>query len=540
MSDRRTLLALLIIGLILLLTPYYMELMGAGSRPGPAPAADSTRMAAVPPPEPVAPLPAPPREAVPVLPVEPGGPGRVIVVETPRYIATVSRQGALLTGWELKEYRDLSGNPVRLIPEGAFALALDLPDGDARLELTERMFQTTAPDTVRLAAGETRTLVLSLELEDGRRVTRGLSFSADTWDVDVSDRLEGFEVSALNDAYRLWWIGGLNLTETKRREELQYTGFYALQGGEVQKTRLKATPQETVLSGSIAWAALRTKYFTGILIPRPEAFRAARMNGAAGDLGPALMNVQLEHRMPTAGEEVETLLYLGPIDYHGLLAYQVDLQKMMDFGWGFIRPISKLILNLFTWLHRIIPNYGLVIIIFSVLVKIVVYPLTRKSYESMHAMQEISPKLQEIREKYKDDSEKMNRKMMNLYKEHGVNPLGGCFPLLLQMPVFFALYAVFRSTIELRGAPFVFWITDLSVRDPYMVIPGLMALTMFIQQRAQLKNPQQRALTIMMPVMMFFLFRGLSAGLVLYWTMFNVLSIIQTEIVHPRKPVTTS
>jgi YidC/Oxa1 family membrane protein insertase len=540
MSDRRTLLALLVIGLILLLTPYYMELIGAGSRRVTTTPSDSSAVAAAPAPAPVAPVNAPPLEAVPVLPVEPGGPGQVIVVETPRYIATVSRQGALLTGWELKEYRDLGGNPVRLIPAGAFALALDLPDGDARLELTEQTFQTTAPDTVSLAAGESRTLDLSLALEDGRRVTRGMRFSADTWDVDVSDRLEGFEVSALNDAYRLWWIGGLNLTETNRREELQYTGFYALQSGEVQKTRLKATPQETVLSGSIAWAALRTKYFAGIMIPRPEAFRAARMNGAAGDLGPALMNVQLEHRMPAAGEGVETLLYLGPIDYHGLLAYQVDLQKMMDFGWGFIRPISKLILNLFTWFHRFIPNYGIVIIIFSVLVKIVVYPLTRKSYESMHAMQEISPKLQEIREKYKDDSEKMNRKMMNLYKEHGVNPLGGCFPLLLQMPVFFALYAVFRSTIELRGAPFVFWITDLSVRDPYMVIPGLMALTMFIQQRAQLKNPQQRALTIMMPVMMFFLFRGLSAGLVLYWTMFNVLSIIQTEIVHPRKPVTTS
>ncbi len=540
MSDRRTLLALLIIGLILLLTPYYMELMGTGSRPVAPPVADSTVVAAVPAPEPEAPPPALTAETVPRLPGEQTEPGRTIVVETPRYLALVGLQGALLTGWQLKEYRDHSGNPVRLIPEGAFALALDLPDGDARLELTEQTFQTTAPDTVRLAAGESRTLDFSLALEDGRRVTRGMRFSADTWDVDVTDRLEGFEVSALNDAYRLWWIGGLNLTETKRPEELQYTGFYALQGGEVQKTRLKATPQETVLSGSIAWAALRTKYFTGILIPRPEAFRAARMNGAAGDLGPALMNVELEHRMPATGGEIGTLLYLGPIDYHELLAYQVDLQKMMDFGWGFIRPISKLILNLFTWLHRIIPNYGLVIILFSVLVKIVVYPLTRKSYESMHAMQEISPKLQELREKYKGDPEKMNKKMMNLYKEHGVNPLGGCFPLLLQMPVFFALYAVFRSTIELRGAPFMLWITDLSVSDPYRVIPGLMSLTMFIQQRAQLKNPQQRMLTIMMPLMMFFLFQGLSAGLVLYWTMFNVLSIIQTEIVHPKKPATTS
>jgi len=158
----------------------------------------------------------------------------------------------------------------------------------------------------------------------------------------------------------------------------------------------------------------------------------------------------------------------------------------------------------------------------------------------MHAMQELSPRLQEIREKYKDDAEKMNRKMMNLYKEHGVNPIGGCFPLLLQMPVFFALFQVFRSTIELRGAPFVAWITDLSLRDPYMVIPALMAVTMFIQQRAQLKNPQQRALVIIMPLMMLFLFHKLASGLVLYWTMFNILSIVQTELVHPRKPATAA
>ena len=123
--------------------------------------------------------------------------------------------------------------------------------------------------------------------------------------------------------------------------------------------------------------------------------------------------------------------------------------------------------------------------------------------------------------------------MMNLYKEHGVNPLGGCFPLLLQMPIFFALFVVFRSTIELRMEPFWLWITDLSLQDPYMILPGLMALTMFIQQRMQLRDPRQKAMMYIMPLVMFFLFKSFPAGLILYWTLFNVLSVVQTEIIHP-------
>jgi YidC/Oxa1 family membrane protein insertase len=369
-----------------------------------------------------------------------------------------------------------------------------------------------------------------------------LEFSGDTYDVRLVDRFEGFSVSALDNGYRLWWLGGLEFTEPSRREELTYSGFNALQGGDRHRTKLKQELVESQLSGSIEWAALRTKYFAGIMVPVSGPFRAVAMEGIAGDVGPANMNMHVERGLAQEGPQaVETVLYVGPIDFDRLRSYEVGLERMMDFGWGFIRPISRLILTVFTFMHRFIPNYGLVIIVFSILVKLAVFPLTRKSYQSMHAMQELAPKMQEIKEKYKDDPEKMNRKMMNLYKEHGVNPLGGCFPLLLQMPIFWALFIVFRATIELRGAPFVLWITDLSLKDPYMVLPALMGITMFIQQNAQMKNPQQRAMVYIMPVMMFLLMKGFPAGLILYWTMFNVFSIVQTELVHQRpKPTPTS
>ncbi len=272
------------------------------------------------------------------------------------------------------------------------------------------------------------------------------------------------------------------------------------------------------------------------MMPSGESFRGAQMNGSAGTAGPARMNVAADRRLPPGeGSAISTDLYLGPIDYSILRSYERDLDKMMDFGFSIIKPISRLVLILFTWLHTFIPNYGLVIIIFSILVKIVVFPLTRKSYESMHAMQELSPKMAEIREKYKDDQEKMNKKIMNLYKENKVNPLGGCFPLLLQMPIFWGLFIVFRTTIELRGEPFMLWINDLSLSDPYLVLPGLMAISMLIQQRAQLKDPKQRPMALMMPAILFIVFRTFPAGLILYWTLFNILSLLQTEFMSGKK-----
>ncbi len=543
MNDRRTIIALILMGIVLLLTPVYMDLVGGPGGSGTAPA-DSAAVtgsadvdtaarekeqeqrepAAVEEQAPVRPEPLPVRAEA--------RPGREIVVRSSRYVGRISTAGASITSWHLPAYGMRGGGSVELVPPFAQGLVLDLPRGDERRVLDDVVFSTDAPDTLEVTDGEQVAVELGADLDGGQRIRRRLTFTGGRYDLVVEDRLEGFEVSALNDAYRLRWQGGLQLTEPDRGEDLQYAGFYALQGGDVEKTKLKDKQVEARLSGNVDWAALRTKYFTAVLMPGRSSFRGARMTGIAPDSGPILMDAAVEYALGGAGE-LRTVVYIGPIDYSELTSYEVDLQKMMDFGWGFIRPISKLILRLFTFLHEFIPNYGLVIIIFSVLVKIAVFPLTKKSYASMHAMQELAPKMKEIKEKYSDDAEKMNKKMMNLYKEHGVNPLGGCFPLLLQMPIFFALFVVFRSTIELRMEPFMLWITDLSLKDPYLILPGLMALTMFIQQRMQLRDPRQKMMTYIMPVVMFFLFMGFPAGLILYWTLFNVLSVVQTEIIHP-------
>jgi YidC/Oxa1 family membrane protein insertase len=197
---------------------------------------------------------------------------------------------------------------------------------------------------------------------------------------------------------------------------------------------------------------------------------------------------------------------------------------------------------LFLFLHMFIPNYGIVIIVFSIIIKLALHPLSKTSMKSMKRMQALQPMMTEIREKYKDDPQKMNQQVMNLYKDYGVNPAAGCLPMLLQMPILFALYSVFRSSIALRQAAFLGWIHDLSIPDVIFRLPfslplfgisevsGLalaMGITMFVQQKMTVTDPRQKAMVWMMPVMMTLLFNGFPSGLNLYYFVFNVLSIGQ-------------
>lgn len=210
----------------------------------------------------------------------------------------------------------------------------------------------------------------------------------------------------------------------------------------------------------------------------------------------------------------------------------------MTWGWEwarwFMEPIGIGILRIFLTIHKLVPNYGLVIILFSILVKITLNPLTHKSYEATARMQEIQPQMASLREKYANDQQRLNQEIMKLYKEQGVNPLGGCLPVVFQMPILFALFNVFQNAIELRQAHFMGWMTDLSQPDQLSVggmqvhvLPMLMALTMFFQQKMTVKDPKQMMMVYLMPLMMIFFFWSMSSGLVLYWTLFNLLSWAQ-------------
>ena len=212
-------------------------------------------------------------------------------------------------------------------------------------------------------------------------------------------------------------------------------------------------------------------------------------------------------------------MYLGPLEYDRIKEVGQGLEGIMDFGWSPVRPISKAVLLTLTKMHEYIPNYGYILVLFSLLIKIVVYPLTKKAYQSTTAMQKIQPELLAIREKYKNNPQKLNQAQMKIYKKRGVNPLGGCLPMLIQMPLLYSLFVVFRTTIELRSEPFVLWIKDLSAPDyvfelPFhipiygsqvAVLPIFMVVSMFLQQKMMtggtVQQPQQKTMQyIMIPV----------------------------------------
>jgi YidC/Oxa1 family membrane protein insertase len=221
------------------------------------------------------------------------------------------------------------------------------------------------------------------------------------------------------------------------------------------------------------------------------------------------------------------VIYAGPIDYFRLQKMGYNLGKIVEMGWSPFRPFAIAILWIFVQLHKVLFNYGAVIIIFSFIIKLIFWPLTHKSSRSMYKMKELQPKLAELQAKHKNDPAKLNTETMKMYKEFGVNPFSSCLPLLIQMPIFWAIFSVLKNSIELRAANLAFWITDLSQKDQFYILPVVMGISMFIQQKLTITDPKQKMMIYMMPVIFTILFAQWPSGLVLYWTTFNVIGIFE-------------
>ncbi|MCX8084089.1 MAG: membrane protein insertase YidC [Calditerrivibrio sp.] len=237
---------------------------------------------------------------------------------------------------------------------------------------------------------------------------------------------------------------------------------------------------------------------------------------------------------PKSSSDIKFNVYVGPKEYDLLKSFKMGLEHSIDFGW--FKFLAVPMLKFMIFIYDYAKNYGVAIVILTIIVKLLTYPLTIKSMVSMKKMQQIQPKLMEIREKFKNDPQKMNNAMMEVYKKHGVNPMGGCLPMLVQIPIFFALYKALLVSVELKGSPFIFWITDLSEKDPYYITPIIMGITMFIQQKMtpSTMDPMQQKIFLAMPIIFTFLFLGFPSGLVLYWLTNNILSIIQQYYINKK------
>lgn len=483
-----------------------------------------------------------------------------VTIETDLYVAEVSTRGSLLRKFELKKYKTWDQHAVQIVEDvsgGDFSLLFSSTDG--KLINTKGLFFDAAlPPTrhVRLGGADTYTLDLTLNAGTGR-IVKTLRFRNDSYAVDVGVKLVGMQNVIANYEYQVIWENGIRYVEHNSIDESHAAEAFLYAGGEVTSIDASKPGENPVSnsSGATDWVATRNKYFAVVLMSEDKKADGAYLEGrcdAAPDRG-IVEHYSIGLKVPfrnTAEEAARFTLFLGPLDYDIIKSFNRGLDHIMSLGWSWIRPITEYaFIPLFKLLHMFIANYGIVIIVFSIVIKIALHPLTRSSMKSMKKMQALQPMMEEIRAKYKDDQNQMNMQIMKLYKDYGVNPAGGCLPLLLQMPILYALYALFSNSIELRQANFVWWMKDLSVPDVIFDLPltiplvgihnisGLalmMGITMFIQQKMTVNDPRQKAMVWMMPVMMTLIFNNLPSGLNLYYFVFNLLAIGQQIFINKQ------
>jgi len=466
----------------------------------------------------------------------------IIDIETELYSAQLSnKNGGSFVSFILKNYRATDTTSVQLVDN---------------FNKNHLLFKAISIDGISLILDdpwEPATKVSTIEVTDvsksisfttkvlGQSITKTLTFNPSSYQINVHLDLTKISDQLSQGTYDFVWNGGLPSTEKNKKDELSYYKAYVYQGDELSSEKLgKDKSFSENYRGLTNWVAMRNKYFITALIPDDKAVGAS-LSGTYKTELPHFDIAVKQH----ANSSNSFTLYLGPLKLDEVSALNVGLEKSMSLGWSLIRPISRGVLAALVFLHKSIPNYGVVLIIFSILVKVLVYPLTKKSYQSMRAMGSLQPKLQALKTKYAKDPQKLNKATMALYKEEGVNPMGGCLPILIQAPLLFALFQVFRSTIELRGEPFVLWINDLSAPDtlleiggfPINVLPLLMAASMFIQQKMMptAAGPgQNKSMMYFMNIFMIFIFYRLPSGLNLYYTLFNVLTILQQKYITPH------
>ena len=383
---------------------------------------------------------------------------------------------------------------------------------------------------------------------NGERITKKTTFYADNYIIK-----HDYVLPPLGGPTFVLWDSGVRATEKNLYEELTYAQAYVGQSKEIGDIYLSPSGSLDVIeketfSGKTDWVAIRNKYFINALVSQSAVGGTleARSFQLNNENFIPVYSVALKFNSPSASVSQ----FFGPLDVDIISSSGTYLDRVMNFGWLPIQPFSRSVLWILKKLHLLGINYGIILILFAFMIRVITGPLTKKSYQSTQKMQTIQPQMKKIQEKYKNDSQRLNREMMNLYKDSGVNPLGGCLPMLIQMPLLFSLFIVFRSTIEFRGAPFFWWINNLSQPDtifnlPFNIpiygnqvafLPIVLGISMFMTQKLSMAtmDKNQKPMMYMMSAFFFLLFNSFPSGLNLYYTVYNFLNYFQQRSIKAK------
>jgi len=492
--------------------------------------------------------------AQPVPAQLPSRPVEDITVDTELYTVTLSESGGVITSFILKNYNETNSQDspgeqlIKTDPEQGFPLSFSWGSAFPR----NTVYTLDSKDVVFNEKNGSAVVLMRAVNDAGIEIVRSYEFSRDSYPIKHAVTVRNNGGQALQGAGGLHQVNmPFGLLGKGSQWLFRGPSLYGEEG--LEKFKLKEFKEgKKTIQGSFDWVAYEGTYFMTGIIPEDNN-KSVTMN-AQGELVTIDIVSSLDTLAPGADKTYSYELFYGPKKLTLLKEIGFNLEKIINFGWFDV--IAKPTLYLLNWLYNIFGNYGVSIILVTVILKAVFWPITQKGLKSMKNMQKLQPKMAKIKEKYKDDATRMNQEVMNLYKTYKVNPLGGCLPMVLQIPVFFALYKVLLQSIELRHAPFMLWITDLSAPDrlylgfdiPYLgglpVLTLLMGASMFLQQKMTptTADPTQAKIMMFLPVIFTFMFLNFASGLVLYWFVNNLLSILQQYLINRQKksvPATT-
>lgn len=470
-----------------------------------------------------------------------------VVINTPLYSVTISDSGACFKSFVLKKYKetvDPNSPDKEFIPQGMRLLNLGF-SGNSIPEINTATFLSNATAGNVDIQNKPQEISFLWTSPSGISVEKRFVFNPNSYLIDLNVIIRNTSSTPFQDHVELSLMNKI----VEGKATYGFEGSSALIDNSLEQITPKDAEKKNVYTGKIAWSSIEERYFMSAIVPSKPENASIHLSYVKEDLTSKYIEPEL--RLNSGAQQTYHYnVYVGPKSYTVLSSLGVGLDRAIHFG--FFDILAKPMLRLLNFLYGFFPNYGVDIIVLTLIIKAVLWPLGSKSYKSMSAMKRIQPLMAQIREKYKDDKQKMNEETMALYRTYKVNPLGGCLPMVLQIPVFFALYRMLYEAIELRHAPFLGWINDLSAPDrlfhfpfsiPFMhppygipVLTIVMGATMLLQQKMSppMGDPAQAKMMMFMPLIFTFIFINFSSGLVLYWLVNNIVSISQQYYIQKK------